>query len=630
MSPPRTGRRPCRPPVRPRGSRARRCPDRRARRGRRRGGRAPGAGVGEMVLEADERLGRVGGLRVDAGAERPRPIELELARGRPAEDDAVDALVRSAPGERDRVVARGRARATPRSRSPRRAPLSRFVTPRALNEPVCWRSSALSDRPGASAVPSSSGVRRTRPRIVSAARTTSSRVGGSALMVAILDRRWALHAPPPRCRARSPTPAPRMRRWTLPRRTPSGSSSRTTWRAPADGGPSARARAPPSPLGDPLRRGGVRVGLRRVARGAVLGPRAGHAPPRTRRVRPLHGAPVGVPHARRLPLPELHGRPALSDRSRDRRPRAAAEAWRRRPPRPRRARLRPGLDPRRLGRARRLVRHRDRPRRRRPRHGGRPPRLVRLAGRGAMPRGMRDVAAYGIGYGAQVTAYAYLLTDRYPDAAPGRLLPGAQPRPPRGAHRLRRPGPAAPHRRLPSTSRAAAPVLADALGGPGRARGGRGVGRRARRRPRPARAPPLPGRVRPDNDARVRVPLRRREALPGLRRRRGHVPDRPHGRRARSPATSGRARPRGARVAGASPLLGMGRRAARRRRARLGRGTRDGPDADGPPGRRRRCAPLPGAGPRVPAAHDGRYPDSSPALVDSASAEPETGPEAAW
>lgn len=47
-------------------------------------------------------------------------------------------------------------------------------------------------------------------------------------------------------------------------------------------------------------------------------------------------------------------------------------------------------------------------------------------GRGTMPRGMRDVAAYGIGYGAQVTAYAYLLTDRYPDAAPGRLLPGAQ------------------------------------------------------------------------------------------------------------------------------------------------------------------------------------------------------------
>jgi hypothetical protein len=46
--------------------------------------------------------------------------------------------------------------------------------------------------------------------------------------------------------------------------------------------------------------------------------------------------------------------------------------------------------------------------------------------RGSMARGMRDAAAYGIGYGAQVTAYAYLLTDRYPDATPGRLVPDAR------------------------------------------------------------------------------------------------------------------------------------------------------------------------------------------------------------
>ena len=45
--------------------------------------------------------------------------------------------------------------------------------------------------------------------------------------------------------------------------------------------------------------------------------------------------------------------------------------------------------------------------------------------RGRMPRGMRDAAAYTIGYGAQTAAYAFLLTDRYPDAAPGR----AEPRP---------------------------------------------------------------------------------------------------------------------------------------------------------------------------------------------------------
>ena len=43
--------------------------------------------------------------------------------------------------------------------------------------------------------------------------------------------------------------------------------------------------------------------------------------------------------------------------------------------------------------------------------------------RGRMPRGMRDAAVYAIGYGAQTTAYALLLTDRYPDSTPGRVDP---------------------------------------------------------------------------------------------------------------------------------------------------------------------------------------------------------------
>ena len=43
------------------------------------------------------------------------------------------------------------APATPRSRSEWSSAASRFTTPRTLNEPVCWRSSALSDSPGASA-----------------------------------------------------------------------------------------------------------------------------------------------------------------------------------------------------------------------------------------------------------------------------------------------------------------------------------------------------------------------------------------------------------------------------------------------------------------------------------------------
>ena len=43
--------------------------------------------------------------------------------------------------------------------------------------------------------------------------------------------------------------------------------------------------------------------------------------------------------------------------------------------------------------------------------------------RGRTPRGMRDAAVYAIGYGAQTTAYALMLTDRYPDAMPGRVAP---------------------------------------------------------------------------------------------------------------------------------------------------------------------------------------------------------------
>jgi len=43
--------------------------------------------------------------------------------------------------------------------------------------------------------------------------------------------------------------------------------------------------------------------------------------------------------------------------------------------------------------------------------------------RGRMPRGMRDAAVFAIGYGAQTTAYALMLTDRYPDSTPGRSEP---------------------------------------------------------------------------------------------------------------------------------------------------------------------------------------------------------------
>jgi Domain of unknown function (DUF4389) len=41
-----------------------------------------------------------------------------------------------------------------------------------------------------------------------------------------------------------------------------------------------------------------------------------------------------------------------------------------------------------------------------------------ILARGRMPRGLRDAAAYGLSYGAQLWAYLFLLTERYPDSDP--------------------------------------------------------------------------------------------------------------------------------------------------------------------------------------------------------------------
>jgi hypothetical protein len=46
--------------------------------------------------------------------------------------------------------------------------------------------------------------------------------------------------------------------------------------------------------------------------------------------------------------------------------------------------------------------------------------------RGRMPRGMRDLAVYALGYGARTYAYLFFLTGRYPDADPA-LVPGLEP-----------------------------------------------------------------------------------------------------------------------------------------------------------------------------------------------------------
>ena len=46
-----------------------------------------------------------------------------------------------------------------------------------------------------------------------------------------------------------------------------------------------------------------------------------------------------------------------------------------------------------------------------------------IMARGRMPRGLRDAAAYALSYGAQFWAYAFLLTDRYPNSDPLAALP---------------------------------------------------------------------------------------------------------------------------------------------------------------------------------------------------------------
>jgi hypothetical protein len=53
---------------------------------------------------------------------------------------------------------------------------------------------------------------------------------------------------------------------------------------------------------------------------------------------------------------------------------------------------------------------------------------------GRMPKGLRDAAAYGAGYGAQALAYVLLVTDRYPYADPTELLAGVERPPPHPVH----------------------------------------------------------------------------------------------------------------------------------------------------------------------------------------------------
>ncbi len=91
--------------------------------------------------------------------------------------------------------------------------------------------------------------------------------------------------------------------------------------------------------------------------------------------------------------------------------------------------------------------------------------FVALA-RARLPRGLRDLVAYGLSYSAQLDAYLFLLTDVYPDSNPLTALSGSA-RASRGPDRAggrRRPGALAPDRLLSSVAGDSAPDLADAVG----------------------------------------------------------------------------------------------------------------------------------------------------------------------
>jgi hypothetical protein len=49
--------------------------------------------------------------------------------------------------------------------------------------------------------------------------------------------------------------------------------------------------------------------------------------------------------------------------------------------------------------------------------------------RGRMPKGLRDAGAWSVGYSAHISAYLFLVTDRYPNADPTEMLAGVE-RPP--------------------------------------------------------------------------------------------------------------------------------------------------------------------------------------------------------
>ena len=151
---------------------------------------------------------------------------------------------------------------------------------------------------------------------------------------------------------------------------------------------------------------------------------------------------------------------------------------------------------------------------------------------GRMPRGLRDLVAWGIGYYAQANAYVLLLTPRLPELAAG----------PRGAAfrastasrsaRPERRAPAQPADRvLPALARIAAPRLALPVGGARLLDRADRVAAHARARPPPPPASSLLRGLGAVRRARQRVLPSRWRAVSRVRRRERQLPGRDRDRR---------------------------------------------------------------------------------------------------
>ena len=142
--------------------------------------------------------------------------------------------------------------------------------------------------------------------------------------------------------------------------------------------------------------------------------------------------------------------------------------------------------------------------------------------RGRSPRGLRDLSAWSIGYGAQVGAYLFLLTDRYPYTGPkahlgGLEAPEVSERVPELVERRRLPALPA-DRAATAAARLPAHPLAHSVDDRRVPRRHRKLVLGARDRPLAAAARAVSFRVHPLRDPRGGVHLRRGQPVSRLRR----------------------------------------------------------------------------------------------------------------